>query len=85
MRARDLAADRDLALPLFTAPWGKITERTATDTTYATTLAVRVEVTSDGASAAFRAELRRGETLLATRSAAIPVKVVKPAPGRTYR
>lgn len=85
VRVRDLTAKHDLAVPLFTAPWGAATERTAVDSAYGAALLVRVEVRADGVSGAFRAELRRDDLLLATRSAAIPVKVVKPAPGRTYR
>ncbi len=85
VKVRDLAARRDLAIPLFTAPWGASTSRAAADSTYGARLTATVEVKADGASAAFRAELKRGDLLLAARTAAIPVKVVEPAKQRTYR
>jgi hypothetical protein len=85
VRVRDLEAKRDLAIPLFSAAWGKVTDGAATDSTYGAVLSASVDVAADGSSARFHADLKRDDRLLASRTAAIPVKVVKPAPQRTYR
>lgn len=84
VRVRDLEAKRDLAIPLFSVAWGATAEQKAVDAAHGAVLSATVAVADDGVSGRFRAELRRGDLLLASRSAAIPVQVVKPAPRRTY-
>lgn len=85
VRVRDLEANRDLAIPLFSVVWGRVTEASATDSTYGAVLSASVDVTADGSSARIHANLKRDGRLLASRLSALPVKVVTSASQRTYR
>ena len=73
----DLAAKRKLAIPLFTAPWGAKAENSAVDATYGARLDATVSMSGDGSEGECRAELHRGEELIASRTATISVVVVR--------
>lgn len=81
----DTAAKRKIRIPLFTAPWGVTTERAADDSTYGARLSAVVSMSADGLSGQCRAALYRGETLLASREAAVPVRVSTRASQFEYR
>ena len=81
----DRAAKRKLRIPLCTAPWGATTERAADDSTYGARLSAVIAMSADGLSGKCRAALYRGETLLASREAAIPVRVSARASQIEYR
>jgi hypothetical protein len=76
---RDRMARREIALPIFTARWGVRTAAAGQDSAYGARLEVAVAVDSEGRSGAFEATLRRGDQLIASRAATLPVAVVKPA------
>ena len=71
----DLATKRKIAIPLFTAPWGVKAEASAADTTYGARLVADITVSADGLKGECRAALYRGETLIASRDASVPVLV----------
>jgi hypothetical protein len=73
----DLAAKRKLAIPLFTAMWGATAESSAVDEAYGARLEATVSMSRDGSQGECRAELHRGEQLIASRTATIPVVVVR--------
>ncbi len=73
----DLAAKRKLAIPLFTARWGATAESSAVDTTYGARLEATVLMAGDGSKGECRAVLHRGDDLIASRAATIPVVVVR--------
>ncbi len=73
----DLAAKRKLANPLYTAPWGATAESSAVDSTYGARLEATVSVSGDGSKGECRAVLHRGDAIIASRAATIPVVVVR--------
>lgn len=75
----DLAAKRRLAIPLFTARWGATTERSAVDSTYGARLEATILMSGDGSKGECRAVVHRGDELIASRTATIPVVVVRKA------
>ncbi|HET9952443.1 MAG TPA: hypothetical protein VFS09_11685 [Candidatus Eisenbacteria bacterium] len=74
---RDQAADRGISIPIFTAPWGAKTTAAATDSAYGARLDVAVTVDASGQRGDFKATLHRGDLLIASRTASIPVAIVK--------
>ena len=74
---KDLMADRRMTIPIFTAPWGVETTATAVDSAYGARLDVTVKVGASGESGEFKATLHRGDLLVASRTSALPVAVVK--------
>ena len=74
---KDLMADRRLSVPIFTARWGEQTTATAVDSAYGARLDVAVTVGATGQSGEFKATLHRGDLLVASRTSAMPVAVVK--------
>ena len=73
----DLAAKQKIAIPVFTAPWGKESVAAAVDSTYGARLEATVTVSDDGAKGECRAVLLRGTSLIASRAATVSVAVVK--------
>jgi hypothetical protein len=76
---RDRMARRGIAIPIFTAPWGVKTVAAGHDSAYGALLEVAVTVDASGGSGEFEASLRRGDQRIASRTATLPVAVVKPA------
>jgi len=81
----DTAARRGIAIPIFTAPWGATTSAAAVDSVYGARLQLTVAMEAAGGSGEFSATLRRGESLIASRKASIPVAVVVPVIRGTTR
>jgi hypothetical protein len=74
---KDLLADRQMTIPIFTARWGVETTAAAVDSAYGARLDVTVQVGASGEHGEFKAELHRGDLLIASRTATLPVAVVK--------
>ena len=81
----DLAAKRKIVIPLFTAPWGVKADAASVDTTYGARLEATVTVSADGSKGECRAALYRGETLVASREATVPVIESTRPPKIKYR
>lgn len=80
MAVRDLAADRTIAIPIFTAPWGATTTAAAADSEYGARFEVTADVNAAGTSGKVRGVLRRGTLLIASRTATVSVSTVKNNP-----
>ena len=69
--------DRGMSIPIFTAPWGVETTASASDSAYGARLDVTVTIGSSGQSGEFEATVHRGDLLVASRKASLPVAIVK--------
>jgi hypothetical protein len=80
MMVRDLSAGRVISIPIFTTPWGATTTAKGRDAAYGAEFEVTVDLNAAGTSGKVRGTLRRGESLIASRTATVPVTVSKNAP-----
>jgi len=80
MSVRDLRADRTLKIPMHTVPWGVKTQAAATDEAYGARFEVTTTVNAPGTVGEVRGVLRRGATLVASRTAKVRVTVTENPP-----
>ena len=75
---RDRRTGRKIVVPIFTAPWGRESTSSAVDAAYDARLEVRVMTNETGDRGVFTASLRRGDQLIASQEATVPVRIVRP-------